>query len=374
MHSVRGELTMKILHRVAVVSSVSFNRLGSALVACSIAFALLLGANTAQAATVFLEGSKVIRIENLEVFDDTGGPEVYDVDFVYSSANNVYGSQSNIDFSQEEDAIFALRAIMNALNINNPRPTTAGSAGTKQFHIGIELDDGFMATVGGESFTTVGWDECVTDCFLGTAVKKASALVTYADFKPAGSNPPSGTVNLSGDVENASGAGLCAMVLASGKFEFSCDPNGPFSLTDLPREGDGTVKRQVYVDGSFPNIKVLQGSVDETVVMTRAGVCPNYNEPYSPGTSPGDAGKRINISGTILLQDSGTPVCAMVLANGAFEFSCNSSGTYSLNIPLDNNGQFKLQVYADGFAPITQRFDDSSVMNDVRLARAAECQ
>jgi hypothetical protein len=64
----------------------------------------------------------------------------------------------------------------------------------------------------------------------------------------------------------------------------------------------------------------------------------------------------------------------MVLANGQYEFSCNGSGSYSINIPLDNNGQFKLQVYADGFAPITQKFDDRSVMNDVRLARAAECQ
>jgi hypothetical protein len=359
----------------AMAAPLSFNRLGSALVACSIAFALLVGANTAQAApTVILEGTKVIRIENLEVFDDTGGPEVYDVDFVYSSANNVYGSQSNIDFPQEEDAVFALRAIMNALNINNPRPTAAGSNGTKQFHIGIEFDDGFMATVGGESFTTVGWDECVTDCFLGTAVKKASAPVTYADFKPAGGNPPpSGTVNLSGIVENSGGTPLCAMVLASGQFEFTCDPDGPFSLTNLPRESNGTVKRQVYVDGFFPNVKVLQDSVDETVVMQNAGTCRPYNAPYSPDTRPGSAGKRVDISGSVLVQNSGTPVCAMVLANGQYIFSCGASGSYGLNIPLDNNGQFKLQVYADGFAPSIMTFDEFSLMNDVRLARASEC-
>jgi len=46
----------------------------------------------------------------------------------------------------------------------------------------------------------------------------------------------------------------------------------------------------------------------------------------------------------------------------------------SLNIPLDTNGQFKLQVYADGFAPITQKFDEFSASNDVRMARAVECQ
>ena len=64
----------------------------------------------------------------------------------------------------------------------------------------------------------------------------------------------------------------------------------------------------------------------------------------------------------------------MVLANGQYKFSCDGSGNYSINIHLDDNGQFKLQVYADGFAPITMRFDEFSVMNDVRLARAAECK
>ena len=64
----------------------------------------------------------------------------------------------------------------------------------------------------------------------------------------------------------------------------------------------------------------------------------------------------------------------MVLANGQFMFSCDGTGNYALNIPLDNNGQFKLQVYADGFAPTIQVFDEFQAMNDVRMARATECQ
>jgi len=108
--------------------------------------------------------------------------------------------------------------------------------------------------------------------------------------------------------------------------------------------------------------------------MQRAGNCPEYNEPYSPGSFPEDSGKRIDISGTVLLQNLGTPICAMVLANGQFMFSCDGSGSYDLNIPLDANGQFKLQVYADGFAPEIQRFDEFSPINDVRMARASECQ
>jgi len=328
----------------------------------------------AHAETVILDGNKVIRIENLEVFDDQGGPKMYDVDFVFKPANQVYGSNYNFDFTNEEDAFSALESVMNALNSNNPRPASAGPNGTDQFFIGAEYDDGFVAAVGGENFAGL-WDQCDTKCAVGTAVLKGSEAFTYAKFSPADGEPPTDDkVDLSGTVENVDGKPLCAMVLASGKYDFSCNPNGPFSLANLNRENDGTVKRQVYVDGSFPNVKILQGSVNETVVMQRAGSCPNYNEPYSPANRPGSANKRVNISGMVLLQNSGTAVCAMVLANGQYKFSCDGSGNYSINIPLDDNGQFKLQVYADGFAPITMRFDESNVMNDVRLARASECK
>jgi hypothetical protein len=185
--------------------------------------------------------------------------------------------------------------------------------------------------------------------------------------------PGDGPLSLSGRIETEEGIGICAMVLASGEFQFSCNPNGPFELNDLPQESNGSVKRQVYVHGFFPNIDVLQGSKNEVVVMQKAGACPEYNILYNPSNNPGSAGDRINISGRILLQNSNTPVCAMVLANGEFQFSCDGTGNYSLNIPLDGNGQFKLQVYADGFAPKVQTFDEFMRVNDARLARASEC-
>ena len=134
------------------------------------------------------------------------------------------------------------------------------------------------------------------------------------------------------------------------------------------------MKRQIYADGFFPKIDILTGSTNDTVVMTRSGTCPNYNTPYDPGVFPDSAGKRINISGRVLLQNSQTPICGMVLANGQYMFTCDGTGNYALNIPLDTNGQFKLQVYADGFAPITQKFDEFGASNDVRMARAVECQ
>ena len=181
-------------------------------------------------------------------------------------------------------------------------------------------------------------------------------------------------VDISGTIKTADGTDICAMVLASGQFTFSCDPTGVFSLTDLPRESDGTVKRQIYADGFLPEIDTLMESTDEAVVMARSGTCPSYNALYDPGVFPDSAGKWIEISGSVLLQNTQTPICAMVLANGQYAFSCDGTGSYALNIPLDTNGQFKLQVYADGFAPTIQVFDEFQAINDVRMARAVECQ
>jgi phospholipase/lecithinase/hemolysin len=181
-------------------------------------------------------------------------------------------------------------------------------------------------------------------------------------------------VDTSGTIKTPDGTDICAMVLASGQYMFSCNPAGVFSLPDLPRESNGTVKRQIYADGFFPKIDLLTGSSNDAVVMPHSGTCPSYNASYDPGVFPGSAGKRITITGKVFLQDSETPICAMVLANGKHMFSCEGSGNYTLDIPLDSNGQFKLQVYADGFAPVIQTLDEFSVVNDVRMARAVECQ
>jgi len=181
-------------------------------------------------------------------------------------------------------------------------------------------------------------------------------------------------LDLSGTIKTLDGADICAMVLASAQYTFSCNPPGVFSLTDVPLEDDDTVKRQIYADGFFPKIDTLPESTNEDVVMTRSGVCPNYNLPYEPAFVPGSAGKEIYIAGEVLLQNSQTPICAMVLANGQYMFSCDGTGSYFLKIPLDNNGQFKLQVYADGFAPSIRTFDEFKTTNIVRMARAVECQ
>jgi len=355
------------------------HRLAYALLALSLTVGALLGSHAALAAELILDGNNVIGIKNLTAADRLGDSNMYDVEFVYTSGRDVYtgGAVEDFQFPVEEDAILALDAVMVALNGNNPRPTGAGPLGTDQFFIGVEEKNDIIGAVGSENLAGQ-WALCEDVCEDGIALLPEAAPVTYAIFWPPGyldTDPPTDSpVSLSGRVENSDEVPLCAMVLASGKYTFSCDGSGNFSLGGLAREPDGSVKRQVYVDGFFPKIDVLQGSTTEVVVMERSGACPDYNAPSNPGNAPDSAGKRVDIRGSVLLGNSGDPVCAMVLANGQYMFSCDGSGNYNLNIPLDENGQFKLQVYADGFAPYTSFFGESNLVNDVRLARAAECR
>jgi len=348
----------------------------SALTAGAFVMSLLLGASTAQAADVEIDvNGNVTRINNLELnLDQDELDGFYNVEFINGTGLAIYGSVDGpFDFPLAEDAATVLPQVIDALNLNNPVPTGASSVGTDQFFIPAIEYFNLWAAFGGENIGGV-WDTCENECLLaGTAVLQPDDTLTYAKFTPVGDPPPPTGVNLTGTVEDEGGAPLCSLVLASGQIDFSCNPNGPYSLLDLPTESDGTVKRQVYADGFFPNIETLTGSTDETVVMMRSGICPDYNSFPEPGVFPDSAGKRIDISGTVLQQDTQTPVCGLVLANGQFGYSCDGSGSYALNIPLDANGQFKLQVNAAGFAPISQTFDEFQTINDVRLARVAEC-
>lgn len=348
----------------------------SFLAAGTIAMGLLLGTSAAQAATVVRDpgdSATAIGIEDLNV-----GGTLYDVDFLGpTEAVNVYGPlPGTFDFTTSASAQNAVAEVAAALNLAGgvlrvgPDRDVAGLSYRVGWETSVGPLDADLLSVWEGVGETGEWLP-VTD---PDVVIYAADSRIYADFTVAGGEPPPPIgVDLTGTVQDQGGTPLCSLALASGQFMFTCDGSGDYSLLDLPTETDGTVKRQVYVDGFFPNVETLTGSTDETVVMTRAGNCPDYNSFPEPGVFPDSAGKRIDVSGTVLLQNTQTPVCAMVLGNGQFGFTCDGTGTYSANIPLDANGQYKLQVYAEGFAPMVQVFDEFSPDVEARLARAAEC-
>ena len=70
------------------------------------------------------------------------------------------------------------------------------------------------------------------------------------------------------------------------------------------------------------------------------------------GPAKEDAKGKANISifGSIV-NNNNTPLCALVLANGQFMFSCSPNGTWSLVVPQDAAGQVTLFGFADNHFP-----------------------
>jgi hypothetical protein len=88
------------------------------------------------------------------------------------------------------------------------------------------------------------------------------------------------------------------------------------------------------------------------------------------GLSFSRAATWVPIEGNVRLAD-GTPICAMVLANGQYTFSCDGSGAYNLNVPLDANGQVTLFIFADGFAPLSAKLGPNSFSFSGQMQKAA---
>ena len=64
----------------------------------------------------------------------------------------------------------------------------------------------------------------------------------------------------------------------------------------------------------------------------------------------------VDISGTIE-NENGAPLCAMVLANGQYMFTCNPVGEFNLTIPLDNNDMLVLYGFCNGLMPYKETID-----------------
>ena len=347
--------------------------------------------------TVLPGGTKIINGIKTKIIRDSDG------DYSYYTSNQSGVRLHGFYFPPDDYVYFDPPMVMGKNTTTIPETVTStglaeyiiGSLGTYYLnytaHSTVEGIETISVPAGTYETVRIGYDLRVFGNVMGSNFDETSVATAWnaryiGNIKEVSTDSDGTTVSvlistnvkppvdLSGTIETPTGTAVCAMVLASGKYTFSCKPVGVFSLTGLPRETDGTVKRQIYADGFFMKIDILSDSTNEAVVMTRSGACPSYNIPYDPAFVPGSAGKDIYIAGQVLLQNSQTPICAMVLANGQHMFSCDGTGSYKLRIPLDNNGQFKLQVYADGFAPSIRKFDEFKTTNIVRMARAAECQ
>ena len=164
----------------------------SALAAGAVAMGLFLGASTAQAANVELDGSdNVIRVTNLELnFDNDALDGFYNVDFITGVGADIYGfDPAEFDFFPAEENSAAIIQLNNALNLADTVPVGAGSIGSDQYFIpAIEFNFtlppiDIWGAFGGENFGGL-WDACEIDCLSGVTALRPDDINTFAKFSP----------------------------------------------------------------------------------------------------------------------------------------------------------------------------------------------
>ena len=154
-------------------------------------------------------------------------------------------------------------------------------------------------------------------------------------------------IHVGGNVD-FEGIPLCALVLINGQSQFSCDGNGRYDM-EVPADQNGMITVQVFVDGFAPFNQIVTpdqaAAYPVAMVQDQGSPSLDVGATYESSATEG----RLIVSGSITI--GGTPVCALVLANGQSMFSCGGAGQYSLDVPLDHDGNVTLMVFAAGFKP-----------------------
>lgn len=165
---------------------------------------------------------------------------------------------------------------------------------------------------------------------------------------------PGDTVDFQGRVLTGSGVPLCAMVLINGAFMFSCAGDGRYQL-QFPLDSAGEATVFAFVDGFAPYRQVIApdaGNRTLDIVMSpSSGTPPPAVSWISTPLNVGWVGLQGNVTDA-----GGTPLCAMVLANGQFMFSCQGQGAFDLTVPRAADGSVTLFTFVDGMAPFRITF------------------
>ena len=83
---------------------------------------------------------------------------------------------------------------------------------------------------------------------------------------------------------------------------------------------------------------------------------------------------QVTLSGKITLFGTNIPVCALVLANGKSQFSCDGAGNFSLaDVPVDARGLVTLYSWADGFIPFKAVFAPGQAAEIHDVAMRVRC-
>ena len=154
--------------------------------------------------------------------------------------------------------------------------------------------------------------------------------------------------NINGTV-TYKGSPVCAMVLANGQYMFTCSGDGSFSL-DVPLDPlTGQITMFAFCSGLAPFIRVITpaGGQGIQIEFEQAGEGVGMDVAC---THQAINFNRVRLSGTVSYE--GSPVCAMVLANGQYMFTCSGDGGFALDVPFNpQDGSVTFFSFCSGLPP-----------------------
>ncbi|MCP4344977.1 MAG: leucine-rich repeat domain-containing protein [Desulfobacterales bacterium] len=173
-------------------------------------------------------------------------------------------------------------------------------------------------------------------------------------------------VNIKGTVQYEEQP-LCAMVLANGQHKFTCEGDGGYEL-NVPLNTDGKITLYTFCEGFAPFNAVLEPLEAEYYEVNMSPASESFPDIILTSSWTQVQSGWVTLTGAVSYK--GTPLCAMVLANGQHMFSCTGDGKYSLEVPLNEDGKVTLYGFCEGFLPykmvlpIIPEDDDTVVFPD----------
>ncbi|MDM8523401.1 hypothetical protein QUF80_08515 [Desulfococcaceae bacterium HSG8] len=200
-------------------------------------------------------------------------------------------------------------------------------ASNKEGDIGLVFYTEFPLSLGGGYGFSVGINDDYY--FFQVDDNSATGWRSSGEFYPmTGVKTKAGWVKISGSVMYE-GVPLCAMVLANGQYMFSCAGDGTYEM-EVPLDENGEITLFGFCDGFAP-FKRISGPwamTDSDLSMSRSGSGSMVMD-ITASSIPANTG-WVKISGSVMYE--GVPLCAMVLANGQYMFSCAGDGRYEMSV------------------------------------------
>ena len=175
--------------------------------------------------------------------------------------------------------------------------------------------------------------------------------------------------NINGTV-SYNGTPVCAMVLANGQYMFTCSGDGSFNV-DVPLDGNGQITVYTFCSGLSPWKQIIypEDGIDMQIELQASDGGQGMDVSYD---LQGIDSKWIRVTGTVTY--NGSPVCAMALANGQYMFTCSGDGSFSLDVPLDSNGEITLYCFCSGLPPYKYVFTSVEISPILTLIEELEAK